>query len=262
MASEEQLEEVEALASIFGDDFSAISHVEHAITIAPSTDPASNHVTVKLVTSMPSDYPNIPPNLTIEVVKGLNSKQASDLLELANNCAQENVGMPSVFVICEAVREWLLDNNLPGQDGSMYAEMMRRTQQKELDSRRKEERASAAAQADKENRGDAPTAEDLERIRRRQAGTPVTIESFNAWKQKFEQERRRGEACAAEETDMDRPSGKQLFMMNAAGREDDLVAEGEGTDTVFEFAEDDVEDEDGSDYEDEEQEDDDDDDEA
>jgi hypothetical protein len=36
-------------------------------------------------------------------------------------------------MICEAVKDWVIDNNIPGQDGSMYAEMMRRMQQKELE---------------------------------------------------------------------------------------------------------------------------------
>ncbi len=46
------------------------------------------------------------------------------LRELAINCANENLGAPSTFQIAEAVKEWLVDNNVDGQDGSMYADMV------------------------------------------------------------------------------------------------------------------------------------------
>ena len=38
-----------------------------------------------------------------------------------------NTGMPAIFAVCEAVREWLADNNVKGlDDASMYAQMMRK----------------------------------------------------------------------------------------------------------------------------------------
>ena len=40
--------------------------------------------------------------------------------------------MAAIFTICEAVREWLNSNNVKGQDdGSMYAQMMRRAKDEE-----------------------------------------------------------------------------------------------------------------------------------
>jgi len=76
--------------------------------------------------------------------------------------------------------------------------------------------------------------EEEERIRRRQAGQPVTVESFNAWKAKFDEEMRAqaalfnggqvpGEGLEA------RLTGKQLFLQNKAGLldGDDLVASAE-----------------------------------
>ena len=58
--------------------------------------------------------------------------QRKDILELANNEAENNIGMPAIFTICEAVREWLSENNVKGQDdGSMYAQMMRKAKEAE-----------------------------------------------------------------------------------------------------------------------------------
>jgi hypothetical protein len=75
---------------------------------------------------MPLDYPSVLPELSIEVVKGLTPGQAAELLLVANRSAEENLGTPSIYMVSENVREWLLDHNIAGQDGSMYAEMMRK----------------------------------------------------------------------------------------------------------------------------------------
>ena len=59
-----------------------------------------------------SDYPlSAPPKATIEVEKGLGKKHADELQALVDEQAANNVGMPSVFVIAEAVKDWLADNN-------------------------------------------------------------------------------------------------------------------------------------------------------
>jgi hypothetical protein len=64
--------------------------------------------------------------------KGLAEEQRLLLLELALAAAEANMGMPSIFSCCEVLREWLLDNNFKGQDdGSMYAQMMRKAKELE-----------------------------------------------------------------------------------------------------------------------------------
>ena len=55
------------------------------------------------------------------MLKGLGSSQVDELMEIIGGVLQENIGTPSIFTTAEAVREWLVDNNTPGQDGSMYA---------------------------------------------------------------------------------------------------------------------------------------------
>jgi len=54
------------------------------------------------------------------------------LLEIAKTEAENNLGIPVVFACCEVVREWLVDNNVKGQDdGSMYAQMIRKAKEAE-----------------------------------------------------------------------------------------------------------------------------------
>jgi hypothetical protein len=78
--------------------------------------------------ALSANYPAVePPVVDVEVLKGLNKKHADELRDLLDQTAQENIGIPSIFTIAEAAREWLRDNNVAGQDGSMYADMVRTT---------------------------------------------------------------------------------------------------------------------------------------
>jgi hypothetical protein len=46
--------------------------------------------------------------------------------------AEANMRLPSIFAICEKVREWLAGNNAKGMDDvSMYAQMIRREKEKD-----------------------------------------------------------------------------------------------------------------------------------
>ena len=165
----------------------------------------------------------------LEIEKGLGRKHADELKGKVIQCATENVGMPSIFTITELIKEWLSDNNIPGQDGSMYAEMMRRSQQKDVETKKKAEKAAIieAAESESKDKGEQDPAE-LERIRKRQAGTVVTLESFLEWKTKFEAEQREkelselgGKAEVLKEGAEERLSGKQLFLLNKVGQEDE-----------------------------------------
>lgn len=79
-----------------------------------------------LVCEFPPDYPTTaPPVLSIRVIKGLSVDRGDELLLMAEKIASENIGLPSIFTIAEGVKEWLIDNNIPGQDGSMYSGMTR-----------------------------------------------------------------------------------------------------------------------------------------
>lgn len=188
---EEQEMEAEALTAIF-DDCLEIVHAsqpfEWAIRLWPEQhSPEENHVGIKLIAKIPLDYPEISlPELDIELLKGLTEDHRQDLLVMAKEEAEANMGLPSIFAVCERLREWLAENNVKGMDDvSMYAQMMRREKEKEkvthkshleFESQKKEDGLTEAE------------AEELAVRKRRAEGTPVTEETFTTWKAKFEAE--------------------------------------------------------------------------
>ena len=141
---EEQEMEAEALAAIFDTSFEIRSSEQPfvwAVKLVPvdtdaDEEDAANHVMVKLVANIPHEYPeDTLPQLDLEIIKGLSEDNKKELLQLANDEAEANAGMPAIFAVCEAVRSWLADNNVKGlDDASMYAQMMR----KEKDAERRE----------------------------------------------------------------------------------------------------------------------------
>ena len=190
-------------------------------------------VAVALHVEFPTDYPSVVPIVSIEVEKGLGKKHADELRAIALENAESNVGGPSIFGIAEAIKDWLMDNNNSGQDGSMYAEMMRRVQQKDAVEKKKVDKAAISAAADSEMRAEIIDPAEQERIRKRQAGTQVTLETFISWKIKFDDEMKAiaeaGKKGTIVEVD-ERPSGRQLFQSNRVGTEDEeaLLAAAEG----------------------------------
>ena len=140
---EEQEMEAEALAAIFDTAFEIRSSSQPfvwAVKLVPvdcgddaDEEEASNHVMVKLVANIPHDYPEESlPTLDIEILKGLSDDNKQEILQLANEEAVANEGMPVIFAVCEAVRAWLADNNVKGlDDASMHAQMMRKAKEAE-----------------------------------------------------------------------------------------------------------------------------------
>jgi len=270
---QEQSDEIEVLQSIFPDEFELVNQTPWIFKIHLVPNPGNqdnnhgnyfffnslshctiNHplakilillyyiyiVAVAVCVEFPTLYPSVKANVTIELEKGLTNKHQDELVILINKCSDDNIGSPAIFAITEVVKEWLLDNNVAGQDGSMYADMMRKQQQKDMEARKKADKAAAALAAELENRKDMEDPAEVERIRKRQAGHPVTLESFNAWKQKFEAEmnamEQQGKSLSTIIIDSskedDRPTGKQLFLMNKAGREDLIIEEAEKEELV------------------------------
>ena len=140
---EEQEMEAEALSAIFDTAFTIRSSTQPfiwSIKLVPvdcgddeDESEVTNHVMVNLVATIPPTYPESAlPQLDIEVIKGLSPDNKNEILEIANNEAQANEGMAAIFAVCEAVREWLADNNVKGlDDASMHAQMMRKAKEAE-----------------------------------------------------------------------------------------------------------------------------------
>lgn len=141
---EEQEMEAEALTAIFDDCFEIVSAsqpFEWAISIWPEQhSPEENHVGIKLLAKIPLDYPEVSlPTFSIDILKGLANEHQEELLEIAKEEAEANLGLPSIFAVCERLREWLAENNVKGMDDvSMYAQMLRREKEKEKETVRLE----------------------------------------------------------------------------------------------------------------------------
>jgi hypothetical protein len=134
---EEQEMEQEALFAIFDDCMEVVSAeqpFQWAVSIWPEQhSPDENHVGIKLLANIPLDYPETSlPELEIELLKGLSDDHLQELLVMAKEEAEANMGMPVIFSVCERLREWLLENNVKGMDDlSMYAQMKRREKEEE-----------------------------------------------------------------------------------------------------------------------------------
>jgi len=243
--AEERAEEVEVLMSIYDQDFSWVQEPdEYSVQLAPPGEGGGSqvHVSAVLRVTCPPNYPSEAiPVFVVEPIKGLSKRQVEEMRELADETSMAGLGGPSVFSVCEALKEWLSDNNVAGQDDSMYAQMLRREQQKGLDVKKKEKSAKVAEAADAEAGKQSIDPEEQARIRKRQAGQQVTPESFAAWQAAFEEEMKGVAAAAlAAGVELDaqqlallglsestKLSGKEIWLRNKASGE---VDEGDAVD--------------------------------
>lgn len=145
---EEQEMEAEALTAIFEDHFSIVQGDSMPfvwkITLWPEStnEDAENFVGIAVQVTLPTSYPEDEtsfPECEVEILRGLTPDHSQELKELALEEAQNNAGVPSVFAICERLREWLVEHNQKGHDDvSMHAQMLRRTREAELKEQKKE----------------------------------------------------------------------------------------------------------------------------
>ncbi|KIY64923.1 RWD-domain-containing protein [Cylindrobasidium torrendii FP15055 ss-10] len=205
------LEEFEVLESIYPTEFTKLSSKEIQIEAEPEdlldgADP----VKVYLRVSYPDGYPDVVPNMSLEAVDGeLEDGESERLLDALKSTGEENLGMAMTFTLVSFLREQL--------SGLVVT--------REEERRRKEAEEEARVQEEE----DART-----------RGTPVTVESFMAWKAKFDAERARMKQREEEErhkglTPKEREewkrmgtrlSGRQLFEKNQNLEDESLVDDG------------------------------------
>jgi len=193
---EEQEMEAEALAAIFDTAFEIIDEVQPfkwSIKLLPvdcggdeDEEAAQNHVGIKLIATIPLEYPEILPQLDIEIIKGLTNDHSGKLLQMAVEESESNEGMPAIFAICEHLREWLLDNNTKGlDDASMYASFIRKAKEDEKKQKIAEREFEGQKKEDELTQAEL----DEQAVRKRRAeGTPCTKENFEKWREEFEKE--------------------------------------------------------------------------
>ncbi|KAG1467849.1 hypothetical protein G6F56_004178 [Rhizopus delemar] len=155
---EEQKNEIEALQSIYPDEFEGISDSEFRIPVYPDEQDPENPRALSLHVTYTPNYPDELPEYEIEPIEGqVPEKYLSKIEELVRNAAEESVGMAMVFSMVMIIKEEL-DN--------IVLDVQRAEQELINENKRKEEEAEQA----KFN------------------GTKVNTESFMQWKKQFDAE--------------------------------------------------------------------------
>lgn len=158
--------EIEALEAILMDDFKEIHSGEsglntsnkcYHITITPQDDEeddsASMPVELALIFSHTENYPDEPPLLNVLSIRGIPIEDLRYLKEKLKQEATENLGMAMVYTLVTSAKEWL--SGRFGQDGA------------------------------NDGAADDEQAKDEVIIPH---GEPVTVETFLAWRERYEAE--------------------------------------------------------------------------
>jgi hypothetical protein len=190
--AEEQLQELEALASIYGDDFILVQgdpsagEVQFRVKLNASTASSPGQV-ISLHFDLPQIYPEEPARVRVvqDQIKIFESQEMA-----------ANAGTAAGFAVVEHSREWM-------QGAGLF----------EVEA--PEGEGDAASDSDSE---DVFEDDDIARTvihdRVPRAGTAVTMESFIAWRDAFEAEMTAA-AGGVRDPRESKKTGKQLFEENA-----------------------------------------------
>jgi RWD domain/DRG Family Regulatory Proteins, Tma46 len=198
--AEEQAAELEALDAIFQEDFKVTNEASVAhgarfeISLLPDGAP---DVRLRLTFEHSLAYPDEPLAATAHVLSGLTAPRRKAIQTVVDATAEGNIGAPSAFTIIEAVREWVEADARQGME-------VEEEEDDEVDAAQFETR-------------DASTAAKVEVIASKAIGTPVSVESFAEWRNKFEAEIQEMKS-ASEKTieNNSKATGRQLFEQNKA----------------------------------------------
>jgi len=204
---EEQNSELEALESIYEGDIKVLeTEPHHVFTMPIKTEDYSEDeeegVFFLLKMSLTAKYPEELPVLEIVDESAVNLDEndlRAPLMDHLKEQMEENLGMVMGFTVISAATEWIGDK---------------------WDSIRKEEEEKAKRIKEAEEEAE----------KRRLEGTKVTIESFLAWKAKFDEERLALKAVVKKE-DLGL-TGKEIFLSNEGMNTSDVNFEGAGDDVI------------------------------
>ena len=231
-AQEEQEMELEALESIYMEDYKLLTEegihpAKFQLRIVPvqggnDKEEGGNYVAIRFICEYTTLYPSVVPNFTVESEFGLTDPQLDEVRGICVAVAEENLDQVMIYSIVEAVTEWLQENNRPESDGSAFSEMKERARKaKEREDQRKEEEERRKAD-------EAKAKNETEDGKRKRYGTPVTVSVFHAWNEKFmaeveakeleekeksiaQENSSKGSKLESEAMILARPSGKSLF---------------------------------------------------
>ncbi|XP_011072467.1 RWD domain-containing protein 1 [Sesamum indicum] len=219
--------EIEALEAILMDDFKEIHSSESnlntsnrcfQITLSPQDDELDEStnppVRLALIFSHTEKYPDEPPLLSLKSLKGIPTADLKVLKEKLEQEAAENLGMAMVYTLVTSAKEWL------------------------------SERFSEDAGVEDAEEDEAAKDEIIV-----PHGEPVTVDSFLAWRERFEAELALERAKLMPDSALTAPkekklSGRQWFESGRASSKGSApVAEGSDEDEEdIDFDDDDFED--------------------
>ncbi|XP_023658138.1 eIF-2-alpha kinase GCN2 isoform X1 [Paramormyrops kingsleyae] len=137
----QQENELEALASIFGDDFEDIRKKqpwkvkrppEVYLYLRPKglSDGKESYVSVDLEVKCPPNYPDVPPKVELKNAKGLSNGNLQNLhVELAK-LAAERCGEVMIYELADYVQGFLTEHNVP-PPRSFHEEMLKNQQREQ-----------------------------------------------------------------------------------------------------------------------------------
>lgn len=188
----EQAEELDALSAILMDEFGPLEGplpqgwpctTAYRVLVTPTSDAdageaASSHAKqLDIVFAHTPTYPDEPPLIKPRSARGLSDAELAEVAKVIDEQVEANVGMAMMFAVVSAAQEWLRALVEGGNDGgassSSAHEGNRELTMEEI------ALAEERAREEKENRAAAARA----------LGTPVTAETFAAWRKKFDAER-------------------------------------------------------------------------
>ncbi|XP_053702069.1 eIF-2-alpha kinase GCN2 isoform X1 [Synchiropus splendidus] len=155
----QQENELEALSSIFGDDFQDLRskdpwkvkrHPEVYLCLRPNglNQGQGCYVTVDLQVKCPPTYPDVPPVLELKNAKGLSNENLLTLQSELNKLAEVRCGEVMIYELADHIQGFLSEHNKP-PPRSFHEEMLKNQQrqqekrdleeQRRIDQRRKQE---------------------------------------------------------------------------------------------------------------------------
>ncbi|KAF6001783.1 hypothetical protein F1559_003322 [Cyanidiococcus yangmingshanensis] len=240
MTAEELALEAAALEAIFGSDFTVEESADQRFHW--SLRLRRDRVGLLLTFLVGDGYPQTSvPHLKVTSVEGLSSKQVRALEEYLRHVAEENLGSPSIYALYTAAQDWI-DTNA-GRTSVAETDWASNSLADAGCSRRPtatddrfETKAETFTQFVEHETSEHATIE-------RALGTPVTPETFAAWKKEFDRFLvEQGIMDSNEGLELEpetrigsrgfrlKPTGRELFTMHQEIFVDDLDAQEESED--------------------------------
>ena len=154
-------------------------------------------VSIKLRITFTAEYPAAVPEIELADAEGISGAQESQLRQQLEDMAQELVGSAMVFTLASHITEWINEyiNNAEAAAAAAEAAAAEAAQAAKAAGPTEEERLAAlvgfwrphTVSGESERLEDHLTMSALVALQRAN-GTPVTVESFKAWKAAFDAE--------------------------------------------------------------------------